>query len=121
MVQTFQIGQNIHQRKFEKLSTLACQRAMHVEEVLGLINSYQNQPDLARSSAVYLSDGRCNSSSAEAGVLTAIIVHGPTPPVGGTHYHQKRASPNHYCIHHGRETPVTYPAASHPPTRGVFQ
>ncbi|GBN17027.1 hypothetical protein AVEN_109522-1 [Araneus ventricosus] len=39
----------------------------------------------------YLSDGRCNSSSPEAGVLTAISGCGPTPPEGGTHYHRQRA------------------------------
>ncbi|GBM81963.1 hypothetical protein AVEN_62385-1 [Araneus ventricosus] len=36
---------------------------------------------------MYLKDSRCNSLSAEAGVLTAITVHGPIPPEGGTQYH----------------------------------
>ncbi|GBN38706.1 hypothetical protein AVEN_222896-1, partial [Araneus ventricosus] len=30
-----------------------------------------------------MSDGRCNCSNAEAGVLMAIPRHGPTPSVGG--------------------------------------
>ncbi|GBN38277.1 hypothetical protein AVEN_219718-1 [Araneus ventricosus] len=33
---------------------------------------------------MYLSDGHCNSSSAEAGVLMAITGHGPTPPGGAS-------------------------------------
>ncbi|GBN81187.1 hypothetical protein AVEN_19523-1 [Araneus ventricosus] len=64
-------------------------------------NSYRNHPDIARSHSAYLSDGRCNSSSAEAGVLTAITVHGPTPPRGGMHCHRQRVSPNYYCTHQG--------------------
>ncbi|GBM11954.1 hypothetical protein AVEN_249442-1, partial [Araneus ventricosus] len=35
---------------------------------------------------MYLSGGRCSSSSAEAGIITAITGQGPTPPEGGTHY-----------------------------------
>ncbi|GBM24683.1 hypothetical protein AVEN_46184-1 [Araneus ventricosus] len=34
-----------------------------------------------------LNDSRCNSSSIEAGVLTAITGHGQNPPDGGTYYH----------------------------------
>ncbi|GBM03039.1 hypothetical protein AVEN_14551-1 [Araneus ventricosus] len=51
-------------------------------------NSCGNHPGLARSRPVYRSDGRCNSSSAEAGVLMAITGQGLTPPVVGTHYHR---------------------------------
>ncbi|GBM72868.1 hypothetical protein AVEN_199122-1 [Araneus ventricosus] len=40
---------------------------------------------------MYLSNGRYNNSSAEAGILMAITVHGPSPPVSGTHYHRQRA------------------------------
>ncbi|GBM69130.1 hypothetical protein AVEN_6361-1 [Araneus ventricosus] len=36
---------------------------------------------------MYLSEHRCNSSSAEAGVLLAFTGHGPTSPESGTHYH----------------------------------
>ncbi|GBN31850.1 hypothetical protein AVEN_51558-1, partial [Araneus ventricosus] len=36
-----------------------------------------------------LNDSRCDSPSTEAGVLIAIIGHGPTAPDGGTYYHQK--------------------------------
>ncbi|GBN81056.1 Mariner Mos1 transposase [Araneus ventricosus] len=64
-------------------------------------NSYRNHPDIARSHPAYLSDGRCNSSSAEAGVLTAIKGNGPTPPRGGMHCHRQRVSPNYYCTHQG--------------------
>ncbi|GBM04419.1 hypothetical protein AVEN_35592-1 [Araneus ventricosus] len=84
-------------------------------------NSCRNHPNLAQSRSVYLSDGRCNSSSAEAGVLVAIVDHGPTPPVGGTHYHRHWESPNHYFTHQGSETPLTYAAASHPRTRGALK
>ncbi|GBL85699.1 hypothetical protein AVEN_193152-1 [Araneus ventricosus] len=78
-------------------------------------------PRPSRSRAVYLSDGRCNSSSAEAGVLTAITGHEPNPPEGGTHCHRQRASPSHYYTHQGSETPLIFPAAPHPLTRGVPQ
>ncbi|GBM34884.1 Thymosin beta [Araneus ventricosus] len=61
---------------------------------------------------MHLSDGRCNSSSAEAGVLVAIASHGSTLPVGGTH-------PSHYCTHQGSEIPLTYPAAAHSRTYGT--
>ncbi|GBL73428.1 hypothetical protein AVEN_159435-1 [Araneus ventricosus] len=67
------------------------------------------------------SDGRCNCSSAETGVLVAITDHGPTLPVGGTHYHRQKGSPSHYCTHQGSETPLTYPVASHSRTRGATQ
>ncbi|GBM37003.1 hypothetical protein AVEN_31853-1 [Araneus ventricosus] len=74
-----------------------------------------------RSHLVYLSDVLCNSSSAEKGVLMAITGHSPTPTVGGKHYHRQRASPNHYCTHQGSETPLNYPAISHPRTHGAPQ
>ncbi|GBL77925.1 hypothetical protein AVEN_143259-1 [Araneus ventricosus] len=70
---------------------------------------------------MHLSDGRCNSSSTEAGVLTAITRHGPTPPEGGTHYHRQRASPSHYCTLRGSKNPLSYPAASYPCIRGAPQ
>ncbi|GBN04474.1 hypothetical protein AVEN_84043-1 [Araneus ventricosus] len=72
---------------------------------------------------MYLSDRRCNNSSAEAGVLTGILDHGSTPPEGGTHYRRRstRASPSHYYTLRGNENPLTYPAASHPCTRGATQ
>ncbi|GBL87402.1 hypothetical protein AVEN_118346-1 [Araneus ventricosus] len=70
---------------------------------------------------MYLSDCRCNSSSADFRVLVAITSHSPIPPVEGTHYHRQRASPSHYCTHQGSETPLTYPVASHPRTRGAPQ
>ncbi|GBM02768.1 hypothetical protein AVEN_40834-1 [Araneus ventricosus] len=82
-------------------------------------NPYLNYPGSARSRSVHLSDGRCSSSSAETGVLMTITGHGPIAPVGGTHYHRQRANPNYYCSYQGSETPLTYPAASHPRTRGV--
>ncbi|GBM32691.1 hypothetical protein AVEN_223472-1 [Araneus ventricosus] len=75
---------------------------------------------MARSRLVDLSDGRCNSSSAEAGVIIAITAHGSTPPVGGMHYHRQRWS-NHYCTHQGSEIPLTYPAASPLRARGAPQ
>ncbi|GBL88506.1 hypothetical protein AVEN_159092-1 [Araneus ventricosus] len=81
-------------------------------------NPYKNHADLAQSRPVYRSDGRCNSSSAEVGVLMAITGCNPTPSVGGTQYHQ-RASPNHYCTHQGSKMPLTYAATSHPRTRGA--
>ncbi|GBM06015.1 hypothetical protein AVEN_49404-1 [Araneus ventricosus] len=58
-----------------------------------LWHSYLNHPGLARSRPVHLSDGRCNSSSAEAGGLLSITGHGPTPPAGSTHYHWQRQAP----------------------------
>ncbi|GBM17173.1 hypothetical protein AVEN_47581-1 [Araneus ventricosus] len=76
---------------------------------------------LARSRLLYLSDGRCNGSSAEAGVIVAITGHGLTPRVGGTHYHRQRASLCHYCTHQRSEIPLTYPAASHLRTCGAPQ
>ncbi|GBM38608.1 hypothetical protein AVEN_176204-1 [Araneus ventricosus] len=51
----------------------------------------------------------------------AITGHGPRSPVGGTHYHRQRESPSHYFIHHGSETPLTYPVAFHPCTHGASQ
>ncbi|GBM01046.1 hypothetical protein AVEN_136609-1 [Araneus ventricosus] len=51
----------------------------------------------------------------------AITSQDPIPPLGCAHYHRQRASPNHYCIHQGSETPLTYPADSHPRTRGAPQ
>ncbi|GBM13468.1 hypothetical protein AVEN_40408-1 [Araneus ventricosus] len=65
---------------------------------------------------MYLSDGSCNSSSAEAGVLIVITDRGPISPEGGTHYHRQWAS--HYCTLRGRETPLSNTAAIHPSTRG---
>ncbi|GBL87461.1 hypothetical protein AVEN_118393-1 [Araneus ventricosus] len=61
-----------------------------------------------------LNDSRCNSSSAEAGVLVDITGHGQTPPARDTHSHQQRANPSHYCTHQGSETPLNFPAAFHP-------
>ncbi|GBL79747.1 hypothetical protein AVEN_18267-1 [Araneus ventricosus] len=68
---------------------------------------------------MYRSDGRCNSSSPEAGVVMAVTGHGPTPLEGSTDYHRQRASPSYYCTHQGSETPFTYLAASHLRTRGA--
>ncbi|GBN44919.1 hypothetical protein AVEN_46599-1 [Araneus ventricosus] len=68
---------------------------------------------------MHLSDGRCNSSTTEAGVLMVTTGQGRTSPVGGTHYHRKRASPNHYYTQKGSETSLTYPAASHSRTLGA--
>ncbi|GBM62375.1 hypothetical protein AVEN_255735-1 [Araneus ventricosus] len=82
-------------------------------------NSYRDHLDLARSRPVQLSDNRCDSSSAQAGVLVAITGQGPTPPEGGTHYHRQRARLSYYSTHQGSETPLIYPAASHPRTRGA--
>ncbi|GBL93757.1 hypothetical protein AVEN_166794-1 [Araneus ventricosus] len=84
-------------------------------------NSYGNRPDLEQSRPVHLSDSL--GSSVEAGVLMAITGHGPTSPVGGTHYRRQRASSiqPYYCTHQGGETPLTYPVAFHPCTRGVPQ
>ncbi|GBM09754.1 hypothetical protein AVEN_101800-1 [Araneus ventricosus] len=53
---------------------------------------------------VHLNDSRCDSSRGEAGVLMAITGYGLTPPVGGTHFHRQRTSPNHYCTHLGNES-----------------
>ncbi|GBN69385.1 hypothetical protein AVEN_170432-1 [Araneus ventricosus] len=78
-----------------------------------LVYSYRNRTDLARSRPVQPNHSRCYNSSAEAGILVAITGHGPTPPVGGTYYHQQWASPSHYCTHQGSDTPLTYPAVSH--------
>ncbi|GBM45779.1 hypothetical protein AVEN_208097-1 [Araneus ventricosus] len=50
---------------------------------------------------MYLSDDHCDSWSAEARILVAITVHGPTP------------------THQGRDTPLTNPPVSHPRTRGA--
>ncbi|GBL97904.1 hypothetical protein AVEN_127013-3-2, partial [Araneus ventricosus] len=50
--------------------------------------------ELCKSHPVYLSDGRCNSSSAETGVLMAITGYSPTQFVGGTQYHRQWVSPN---------------------------
>ncbi|GBN47134.1 hypothetical protein AVEN_141789-1, partial [Araneus ventricosus] len=36
-----------------------------------------------------VNESRCDSSSAEAGVLVVITGHGPTPPEGGTYYHRR--------------------------------
>ncbi|GBO16812.1 hypothetical protein AVEN_61164-1 [Araneus ventricosus] len=38
----------------------------------------------------HVNDSHCNSTSTEAGVLTAITDHSPTPPEGGTHCHRGR-------------------------------
>ncbi|GBM49397.1 hypothetical protein AVEN_32524-1 [Araneus ventricosus] len=57
---------------------------------------------------MYLSDGRCNSSSAKAGVLMAITGNGPTASEGGTHYHRQRESPSHYYTHQGSENQFTF-------------
>ncbi|GBN52203.1 hypothetical protein AVEN_88742-1 [Araneus ventricosus] len=84
-----------------------------------MVNSYRNHNDLARIHPIHLSDTHCESLSAEAEVLMAITSCGPTPPVGGMHYHRKRANRNHYYTHQG--TPLTYPAASHPRTPGAPQ
>ncbi|GBM22106.1 hypothetical protein AVEN_266470-1 [Araneus ventricosus] len=62
-------------------------------------NSYRNHSSLDRSRSVDLSDGRCNSSSAEAGVLMTITGNVPTLSKGGSFYHLQRARPNHYCSH----------------------
>ncbi|GBN54664.1 hypothetical protein AVEN_258112-1, partial [Araneus ventricosus] len=70
----------------------------------------------ARSRLLYLSDGPCNTSKAEAEVLMAITGHGPTP-----HYHRQRASPSRYCTHQDSETPPTYPVTSHPRTLSALQ
>ncbi|GBM55554.1 hypothetical protein AVEN_105086-1 [Araneus ventricosus] len=78
-----------------------------------LSNSYQNHPGLPRNHPMYLSDGRCNSSSAEAGVLVRISGHDPIPAEGGTHYQRQNASPIRYCTHHRSETPLAHPMASH--------
>ncbi|GBN42021.1 hypothetical protein AVEN_207520-1 [Araneus ventricosus] len=75
------------------------------------IFSYHNHLDLARSCPVHLSDNRTDSSSAEAVVLMAITGHGQTPAIGGTYYHRQRESPT--------ILPLSYPAASHPHTRGA--
>ncbi|GBM04319.1 hypothetical protein AVEN_217329-1 [Araneus ventricosus] len=56
-------------------------------------NLYQNHP----SRLMHPNDSRFDSSSAEARVLKNITVHGPIPPIGGTHYHRQRTSPSHYC------------------------
>ncbi|GBM13368.1 hypothetical protein AVEN_159786-1 [Araneus ventricosus] len=81
--------------------------------------SHRYHAYLARSFQVFLSDGRCNSSSVEAGLLMVINGHVPTPPVGGTHYHRQWASQSHFYTHQGSETPLTYLAASNPSTRGI--
>ncbi|GBM22648.1 hypothetical protein AVEN_144434-1 [Araneus ventricosus] len=70
---------------------------------------------------MYLSDGGCNCSSAEAGVLMAITSHGPTTPEGGANYHRQRASLSHYCTHQRNETPLTHPAGFHLCIRGALQ
>ncbi|GBO31732.1 hypothetical protein AVEN_3210-1 [Araneus ventricosus] len=62
-----------------------------------------NHPDLTLNLAVHLNDSRCNSSSAEAGVLEDITGNGPIPPVGGTLYHWQRKGPSHYCTHQGSQ------------------
>ncbi|GBL94261.1 hypothetical protein AVEN_16788-1 [Araneus ventricosus] len=82
--------------------------------------AYRNHLDPAGKRPVYLNDGRCNSSNAEARVLVAISGHSPTPPVEGTHYRPQKASSSHYCNHQESETSLTYPAC-HPRTRGVPQ
>ncbi|GBM62275.1 hypothetical protein AVEN_264138-1 [Araneus ventricosus] len=69
------------------------------------------------SHAVHLNGSRCNSSSAEAGILLAITGHVPTPPVGGMLYHRHRASPKHFYSLQGSETLLTSPATSDPRTR----
>ncbi|GBN45337.1 hypothetical protein AVEN_233028-1 [Araneus ventricosus] len=61
-----------------------------------------------------LSEDRRNSSIAEAIVLMTIPDYDPTPPAGGTY-------PNHYCSLWISDTTLTYPAASHPRTRGSSQ
>ncbi|GBM54593.1 hypothetical protein AVEN_154132-1 [Araneus ventricosus] len=66
---------------------------------------------------MYLSDGRCTSSSAEARDLMTITGHGPSSLEGCTHYHRQRTS--HYCTLRGSENPLTYPAACHPCTGGA--
>ncbi|GBM12947.1 hypothetical protein AVEN_164002-1 [Araneus ventricosus] len=82
-------------------------------------DSYRNQPCMARNRPAYLSDGCCNSSIAETGVLVAITDHGPTPPVGGIHYHRRRASLSPHFTYQGNDTPLTYRTASQPRTRGT--
>ncbi|GBM45194.1 hypothetical protein AVEN_168277-1 [Araneus ventricosus] len=42
-------------------------------------NSYRNHPDQAQTFPVHLYLRRCNSSSAETGVIVAITGHSPTP------------------------------------------
>ncbi|GBL79677.1 hypothetical protein AVEN_18217-1 [Araneus ventricosus] len=73
--------------------------------------SYQKHPGLVRIRPMHLNDSRCDSSSAEAGVLMTIADHGPTPPVGGTHNHRQSASPKHYCTMYpsGKRDPVSHP------------
>ncbi|GBM25492.1 hypothetical protein AVEN_62249-1 [Araneus ventricosus] len=36
-------------------------------------------------------------------------------------HHRQKASSNHQCTQQGSETPLTYPAVSHPRTRGALQ
>ncbi|GBO04105.1 hypothetical protein AVEN_149623-1 [Araneus ventricosus] len=46
--------------------------------------------------------------------------HGPTPPEGGTYYHWWRdLQPYHYYAARESEFLLTYPAATHPYTRGT--
>ncbi|GBM29112.1 hypothetical protein AVEN_40124-1 [Araneus ventricosus] len=47
-----------------------------------------------------LSDSRCNSSSNEDGVLTAITGHGPTSPEGGTYYHWREVTRPPRLLYH---------------------
>ncbi|GBN91528.1 hypothetical protein AVEN_81825-1 [Araneus ventricosus] len=55
-------------------------------------NSNQNHSGLARSRPMHLNDSRCDGSSVKADILMAITGHGPTYPVGGTHYQRQKVS-----------------------------
>ncbi|GBM58630.1 hypothetical protein AVEN_265671-1, partial [Araneus ventricosus] len=83
------------------------------------LNLYLNHLVLSQIHLVHLSDGHCNCSNAEARVLMSITGHGPNSRVGGSHYHRQRVNPTHYFTHQESDTPLTYPAASHPLTRGA--
>ncbi|GBO43438.1 hypothetical protein AVEN_263244-1 [Araneus ventricosus] len=50
-----------------------------------------------KSRLVYLSDSRCDSSSAEAGVQMAITDHGSDYSRRRHELHRQRARPSHYC------------------------
>ncbi|GBM79018.1 hypothetical protein AVEN_23059-1 [Araneus ventricosus] len=78
--QTFRQQHSNSHRIFAKRSKCSFAKICSTK---GKGNSHGNRPDLARSRLEYLSDGRCNNSSAEVGVLMAITGHDPTPPLGG--------------------------------------
>ncbi|GBM86835.1 hypothetical protein AVEN_219737-1, partial [Araneus ventricosus] len=59
----------------------------------GIFTSKSLRRDTALTLPLYPSDGRCNSSNAEARDLMIITGHGATPPVGGTHHHLERNYP----------------------------